>query len=147
MPFVPVLGNTFNIITGNTVTGTFDYADVSGMPDGLAFHIAYLSNAVQLQVVNQPIFSADFDDDGDVDQTDLAIWRGAFDLNQLGDADGDNDSDGADLLIWQRQFGSAAGAGIGIGTTIPEPGSLLLSVLASAFPALYMRGRTLSGRV
>ena len=61
---------------------------------------------MQLQVVNKPFFSADFDEDGDVDTTDLAIWDGAFDLNQLGDADGDNDTDGADLLLWQRQFGS-----------------------------------------
>ena len=69
------------------------------MPAGLAFHIDYLANAVQLQVVNKPIFSADFDDDGDVDPTDLAIWDGAFDLNQLGDADGDNDTDGNDFLL------------------------------------------------
>ena len=56
VPFVPALGQTFNIITGNTVTGEFDYADVSGMPAGLAFHIEYLANAVQLQVVTKPIF-------------------------------------------------------------------------------------------
>ena len=42
VPFVPALGNTFNIITGNTVTGAFDTVDVSGMPDGLTFHINYL---------------------------------------------------------------------------------------------------------
>ena len=39
------------------MTGEFDYADVSGMPAGLAFHIEYLANAVQLQVVTKPIFS------------------------------------------------------------------------------------------
>src|SRR5690606_35045684 len=50
--FVPALGNTFNIITGNTVTGTFDTVDVSGVPAGLAFQVNYLLNAVQLQVVN-----------------------------------------------------------------------------------------------
>jgi hypothetical protein len=133
VPFVPALGNTFNIITGNTVTGAFDFADVSGMPDGLSFHINYLPNAVQLQVVNTPFFSADFDDDGDVDPTDLAIWDGAFDLNQLGDADGDNDSDGNDFLLWQRQLGSmpvvaAAGA-------VPEPSSLALVALVAGIVA------------
>jgi hypothetical protein len=124
--FVPALGNTFNIITGNTVTGQFDYADISGMPDGLTFAVTYLSNAVQLQVVNTPYFSADFDDDGDVDATDLAIWRGAFNLNQLGDADGDNDSDGEDFLLWQQQFGSHPGAGSAVGAAVPEPASALL---------------------
>ena len=128
VPFVPALGNTFNIITGNTVTGEFDFADVSGMPAGLAFHIDYLANAVQLQVVNKPFFSADFDDDGDVDATDLAIWDGAFDLNQLGDADGDNDTDGADLLMWQQQFGSRPGGPPA--NAVPEPTSLLLLLIA-----------------
>jgi hypothetical protein len=129
--FVPALGQTFNIITANSVTGQFDFVDVSQMPAGLAFAIKYLPNAVQLQVVNKPIFSADFDDDGDVDKTDLEIWRGAYDLNQLGDADGDNDSDGADLLIWQRQHGSkpipfGAGTAIGSDGAVPEPSSLIL---------------------
>jgi hypothetical protein len=123
--FVPALGQTFNIITANSVTGEFDFADVSGMPPGLAFHIEYLSNAVQLQVVNEPFFSADFDDDGDVDPTDLAIWRGAFDLNQLGDADGDNDSDGNDFLAWQQQLGSAPV--VAAATPVPEPSGGVLT--------------------
>jgi hypothetical protein len=150
VPFVPSLGQTFNIITGNTVTGHFDYADISGMPDGLTFHVSYLPNAVQLQVVNTPYFSADFDDDGDVDATDLAIWRNAFDLNQLGDADGDNDSDGEDFLIWQQQFGSIPGAGAALGATVPEPASALMLVTglvaAIAFCGKRCRARHMAVR-
>ena len=114
------------------------------MPAGLAFHINYLANAVQLQVVNKPIFSADFDDDGDVDPTDLAIWKGAFDLNQLGDADGDNDSDGADLAIWQREFGSHPGAGAGAFVpSVPEPATVtLLMAMLVAVAACRGRGRS-----
>jgi hypothetical protein len=134
VPFVPVLGNTFNIITGNTVIGAFDTVDVSGMPAGLAFHVNYLANAVQLQVVNKPIFTADFDDDGDVDSTDLAIWRNAFNLNQLGDADGDNDSDGNDFLMWQQQYGSAPAVAVAqpAAAAVPEPSAaaFLLTALA-----------------
>jgi fibronectin-binding autotransporter adhesin len=134
VPFVPSLGQTFNIITGNSVVGEFDYADVSGMPDGLAFHINYLANAVQLQVVNEPLFSADFDEDGDVDPTDLAIWKGAFNLNQLGDADGDNDSDGADFLLWQQQFGSAPAVVVvqPAAAAVPEPSAAALLLVAMA---------------
>jgi hypothetical protein len=104
------------------------------MPAGLAFRVNYLANAVQLEVVTKPIFSADFDEDGDVDQTDLDIWRGAYDLNQLGDADGDNDSDGNDFLIWQRQLGSkpAVAANGAAQAAVPEPGSAVLAVLALA---------------
>jgi len=134
VPFVPALGQTFNIITGNSVVGEFDYADVSGMPAGLAFHINYLANAVQLQVVNKPIFSADFDEDGDVDPTDLAIWKGAFNLNQLGDADGDNDSDGNDFLLWQQQYGSAPAVAVAqpAAAAVPEPSAAALLLAAMA---------------
>ncbi len=97
--FIPTLGQTFNIITATSVTGKFDHYDVSGVPAGLTFHVNYLSNAVQLQVVNSVFNSADFDHDGDVDQTDYLIWRGAFNLNQLGDANGDGKSDAADYTI------------------------------------------------
>jgi hypothetical protein len=136
VPFVPELGQTFNIITGNSVTGVFDYFDISGMPDGLAFHVEYLSNAVQLQVVNQEFFDADFDDDGDVDATDYAIWKGAFNLNQLGDATGDNDSDAADYTVWRDQLGSVSdgipgSGGFGL-AAVPEPGTALLGWLGVA---------------
>ena len=128
--FVPALGNTFDIIsTTFGVSGAFGYVDVSGMPVGRTFHVDYLSHAVRLTVVATPIFSADFDDDGDVDPTDLNIWRNAVNLNQLGDADGDNDSDGADFLIWQRQQGSHPV--LPAGAPVPEPGALLLAGLAA----------------
>lgn len=130
--FVPALGNTFNIISApGGVAGTFDTVDVSGVPAGLAFHINYLPTSVQLQVVNKPFFSADFDDDGDVDKTDYLIWRNAFNLNQLGDANGDNISDASDYVLWRKQFGShpGAGAGIGSGAAVPEPGSIAMLMM------------------
>ncbi len=143
--FIPALGNTFNIISANTVTGQFNNIDVSGMPDGLTFHVNYLANAVQLQVVNTPLFSADFDEDGDVDATDLTIWKGAYDLNQLGDADGDNDSDGADFLVWQQQLGSHPA--VAAQTAVPEPGTALLSGLVAFFAAMLRRQCARGGRI
>ena len=134
VPFVPSLGNTFNIISATSVTGTFDTVDVSGMPEGLAFRVNYLANAVQLEVVNKPFFSADFDEDGDVDSTDLSIWKNAFDLNQLGDADGDNDSDGADFLKWQQQYGSVPAVAVASpgSAAVPEPSVFALLAFAAA---------------
>lgn len=124
--WVPALGDKFNVISALNVTGEFDLVDISGMPTGLTFAVNYLPTAVQLEVVNKPIFAADFDDDGDVDATDLSYWNGAYDLNQLGDADGDNDSDGSDFLIWQQQFGSKPLAMAAI--PVPEPASALLAL-------------------
>jgi hypothetical protein len=134
VPFVPGLGNTFNIISTTGIrSGTFGFVDIAGMPDGLTFRVNYLPNGVQLEVVNKPIYSADFDEDGDVDPTDFAIWKGAFDLNQLGDADGDNDTDGFDFLVWQQQFGSKPTAAP-VADVVPEPGagSLLATALVAA---------------
>lgn len=126
--FVPAVGNTFNIIaTTAGVTGAFDYYDIQGFPAGLTVKVNYLPTIVQLEVVNREFFAADFDEDGDVDPTDYAIWKGAFGLNQLGDANGDNISDAADYTIWRDQLGSVSG-GAGTGSffaagqaTVPEP--------------------------
>jgi hypothetical protein len=142
VPFVPTVGQTFNIITANTVTGAFDFWDISGMPAGLTFAVTYLGNAVQLEVVNKAVFSADFDDDGDVDLTDLAIWEGAFNLNQLGDANGDNRSDLADWSLWRDQWGSYTGPG-GVPHAVPEPGTIALALGALAIIGASGRMRSL----
>ncbi len=137
--FTPTLGATFDIITAQLLAGQFSQVDVAGMPAGLQFRLNYLPAAVQLQVVAKPIFSADFDDDGDVDPTDFDIWKGAFDLNQLGDADGDNDSDGFDFLLWQQQFG--AKPAVAVVDAVPEPASGALAVLATMMASRRLRSR------
>ncbi len=134
--FAPSLGDLFNIISApGGVVGTFDNVDISGFPTGLTVHVNYFPTLVQLQVVNKPFFEADFDEDGDVDATDLAIWQANYNLNQLGDADGDNDTDGKDFLIWQRQFGSAPL--VAAATAVPEPSPVILCL----FTVFSMFGR------
>jgi len=138
--FVPVLGQTFNIVFASAgLSGTFETVDSSGMPAGLVFHVSYLPTAVQLQVVSNPNFAADFDNDGDVDSTDYKIWRAAYGLNQLGDANGDNISDAADYVVWRHMFGSTAplpgGGSAGAPPSqmaVPEPSISLLCGLAIA---------------
>lgn len=74
--------------------------------------------------------NADFDGDGDVDGADFLTWqRGVgvgMDLS-TGDANDSGTVDGTDLEIWESQFGPAA---LAAGTAIPEPASVLLSLLA-----------------
>jgi hypothetical protein len=88
----------------------------------------YSALQVQLQVVSAPIFSADFDLDGDVDGDDLDVWMASFGVSDGADADNDGDSDGADFLSWQQQLGSVP-AVIASGA-VPEPGTLELLALA-----------------
>jgi hypothetical protein len=149
--FVPALGNTFNVLAATSgVSGTFDLVNMSGMPDGLTFAVKYLAGAVQLQVVSTPFFSADFDHDGDVDETDYAIWKANFGLNQLGDATGDGLSTAADYTVWRNQLGSAPipfGAGSGgiafdVGSTpAPEPTSAVLMAIGAMLAGCVGRRR------
>ncbi|MBX3427295.1 MAG: hypothetical protein KF688_16575 [Pirellulales bacterium] len=141
--FVPAVGNTFSIISATGgISGTFNQVDIQGFPLGLTVKVNYLPTIVQLEVVNTPLFSADFDKDGDVDATDLTIWRNAYHLNQLGDATGDNKSDGSDFLVWQRQFGSKPAVPIADATiaAVPEPTAAGL-ILAGAGLAVFGCGR------
>ncbi len=79
---------------------------------------------------------ADFDEDGDVDATDLATWQAAYGSGVGGDTDSDSDSDGADFLAWQQGF---TGAGITI-AAVPEPTSMCL-VCFGGLAALNLRRR------
>ncbi len=72
----------------------------------------------------------DFDNDGDVDGDDLAIWQAGYGLNANGDADGDGDSDGRDFLTWQRQFSTGPFTGLSAMISVPEPTSLVMALFA-----------------
>ena len=69
---------------------------------------------------------ADFNEDGSVDNLDLVIWQNAYGANSQGDANEDGVTNGLDFLIWQRNRGLATATT----TTIPEPSSLVLGLLA-----------------
>jgi hypothetical protein len=82
-------------------------------------------------------YSADFDDDGDVDGRDFLAWQrgfgksiGAFHAN--GDADRDGDVDADDLIVWQTNFAVSSESSA---TAIPEPGTIqgLLATLLLFF--------------
>ena len=65
----------------------------------------------------------DFDNDGDVDTTDLLRWQRGYNLvggalPEEGDANGDGLVNGSDLAVWKSYFGAAPGPGA---ATVPEP--------------------------
>ncbi|BBO30484.1 lamin tail domain-containing protein [Lacipirellula parvula] len=88
-----------------------------------------------------PMFAAaDFNRDGFVDGSDLALWKSNFGATgtatvQMGDANGDGAVDGADFLIWQRDV---AGAATAVQAAVPEPSALMLMLLSLV--ALRLRG-------
>ena len=125
--FVPTPGQSFTILTADDVDGTFTTEVLPSVP-GLIFDVIYNPQSVVLTVL--PAFTADFDEDGDVDAADLAQWQGDFGANALSDADNDGDSDGADFLAWQRQLGSATPA-VSANATVPEPTPPMLVIVAA----------------
>jgi hypothetical protein len=87
--------------------------------------------------------AGDFDEDGTVDQQDLAFWRGGFGTptgatHLQGDADDDNDVDGADFLIWQQQLGQTQSGGA---SAVPEPASVWLAGVGLGLSCLLRRRR------
>jgi Tol biopolymer transport system component len=126
--FTPGIGQSFTILTADDVDGTFATELLPTVP-GRIFDVIYNPTSVVLAVL--PAFTADFDEDGDVDAADLAQWQGDFGANALSDADDDGDSDGDDFLAWQRQLGSGfPGSQIATADVVPEPGALTLILLA-----------------
>jgi len=93
--------------------------------------------------VSQPTqFSADFDIDGLVGDSDLAIWEQNYGATNVpftsGDADGDHIVDGLDFLRWQRQHTGAifvSSSQIGV----PEPNDSSLVTLAFVLVGLTVR--------
>lgn len=135
--FVPNSGQSFTILSADFIDGKFATALLPSVR-GLVFDVIYNSQSVVLTV--SPAFKADFDEDGDVDADDLAIWQQGFDTtdsakHQQGDADGDMDVDGNDFLAWQRQLGASLPAVTAV-ATVPEPSALALISLVGCGGAL-----------
>jgi hypothetical protein len=137
--FVPTIGQAFDVISAVAgVTGQFTKViEPPTMPAGLLFDVVYLPNLVRLVVVEAPIYSADFDLDGDVDGDDLTVWKNSVGPADGADADNDGDSDGADFLAWQRQFGSVPA--VPALTAVPEPTALLGFTLLGLVPRNAVR--------
>lgn len=95
--------------------------------------------------------AADFDLDGIVAASDLAVWRQEYGRSTVADATRDALAEGADLLIWQRQLGRQAELGGGLGHHVaaaPEPaGRLVAAALAGGWSATRRRmlGRRSTG--
>ncbi len=92
-----------------------------------------------------PIFTADFDIDGDIDGHDFLVWQRGFDSGSsqiTGDANEDNFVDEEDLAIWQQQYGAGGTPLVAANSAVPEPSSLLLVTLAIAGWTGIARNRT-----
>ncbi len=94
------------------------------------------------------ITAGDYNNDGKVDMRDYVLWRNGSPLQNETFTPGTNTIE--DYTAWRVNFNSGvasgSGAALGSGTAVPEPGSLLLSLVTSfgliaAYFCRRIRGR------
>jgi hypothetical protein len=143
--FRPAPGNSFNILTAGSITGTFS-ASLPHISAGLVWNVAVSGTTLTLMAV-----AADYNHDGIVDAADYAVWRDSLGAHVTAysgaDGNGNGIVDQADYLVWKNNFGATAGGSSGSGSgasgaagTVSEPGSFLLSALGAAI-VLFSRNR------
>lgn len=120
-----------------------DFLEVSPDLRTLTFRLSTLgTEMVQMRVLTAVASPADFNGDGNVDGSDLAIWKTAFGINASADADGDGDSDGADFLVWQRSLSPTGAAAVNTATAQPVPEPSTYAMLAIALAGICAMRRT-----
>jgi autotransporter-associated beta strand protein len=140
--FTPTASQTFTLISASTLSGAFDNAAagtrLATTDGGGSFVVNYGAGSpfgASAVVLSDFRFSADFDEDGNVDAADFNAWKSGFGADSgathaQGDANGDGDVDGDDMLVWQRQFGLS----LPMVAAVPEPGmpAVIGALLAAA---------------
>lgn len=86
----------------------------------------------------EPVISADFDEDGDIDGRDFLAWQRGFATPNAtrahGDANNDHTVNAEDLGIWASQYGSPAPLAV---LQVPEPSSALMLLGLIGFVSRY----------
>ena len=146
--FIPDNSDQFVLLQGTASAsnsfsdGHIDFANVASgetlvTEDGRgSFTVAYSSvlnsdaqGSSSIVLSNFQLFTADFDEDGDVDGSDFLTWQRSLGVDDGGDADFDGDTDQDDLLIWQASYGQSAALASST-VAVPEPSSFLLAMAA-----------------
>ncbi|MCA9257669.1 MAG: hypothetical protein KDA61_00660 [Planctomycetales bacterium] len=147
--FVPEVGQQFALMHAlGSLGGGFDqvFLPVQVGALGLAWELDYSSHWVNLRVADvfEIAMPGDFDEDGDVDKDDLAVWESQFGDAGLGLTSDENQNgyvDGPDFMAWQSHFGGSVSANVAQ-SAIPEPTGTLLATLAVSVLVATRRSRT-----
>lgn len=139
----PILSAAGSLDTASRFTA-FDLPELSGT---LQWDVVYdtIEDEVRLEIVDtlMAIIGADFNGDGVVDSTDLAVWIANVGITSgatpfQGDADLDGDVDLDDYLLINQQIvtgmpvAASFSSSLSSATAIPEPSSAILLMLAAS---------------
>jgi hypothetical protein len=123
--FVPVAGNSFDILDWGTRSGTFATPNLPPLPGGLQWNTLQLYTSGILSVS----IPGDFNLNGKVDAGDYVVWR-KYAGSQT------------DYNLWRSHFGQTVGSGSGQsvgaeGTMVPEP--ITIVTLLAGFILISVR--------
>lgn len=145
--FLPLIGNTFQILTAMSVVNTF--ADVHTFDEGNLFDfdvtVIYSPTDVVIQI-DDVYLAGDYNRNGEVDAADYVTWRmmlGKIGTNLPADGNDDGMIDEEDYDVWIDHFGNTA-PGAGASATspaVPEPASLRLALVGGLAAFLFSTGR------
>jgi T5SS/PEP-CTERM-associated repeat protein len=115
--FLPALGNTFDILDFNTVSGSFSEMNLPALEDGLLWDTSQRKLLIDGTIcVGACIpLAGDFNVDGVVNSADYTRWKNNLGNNSLalnGNGSGALTVGQADYDLWKENFGRS-GAGIG----------------------------------
>jgi fibronectin-binding autotransporter adhesin len=110
--FVPTLGETFEIVNADSLSGMFDSIVGQEISSSLQFDVLYSATSIVLQVVNAGL-PGDYNGDLTVNAADYTVWR-----NGLGSV-----YTPADYDVWRAHFGQTAAGGTSVSSNaaVPEP--------------------------
>ena len=123
----------------------FTNLDLPELSGNLHWDIVYdtIADEVRLEVVESVVVGADFNGDGVVDANDISVWSSHVGILSgasaiQGDADLDGDVDLDDYLLINQQIvtgvpvAAATSSSLSNATSIPEPSSAILLMLAAS---------------
>ena len=148
--FTPSLGDTFDLLDWGTRSGVFSSVQLPALVAPLAWNTNQLYTAGALSVIDGNFLPGDLDRDGTVTTADISGMMAALSdvdayqathgpggsaltpqqLLDVGDLDSDGHVTNADLQVLIDNLASSAVNGGGSVTAVPEPRSIILTVLA-----------------
>ncbi len=122
-PFVPAVGNVFELLTYENFGGAFSAIN---LPQGYVWDIDYTTAGVLLEATGLGL-TGDFNQNGIVDAADYTVWRDGYGVTY----------DDTDYVLWASNFGATLFASTA--ASVPEPRTILL--LAFVFSAAVLSHR------
>ena len=132
----------FNLGGAFTTLPVFNVAKIQNQVDVFTEDVVIVNDVRRLNIP-----AGDYDFNGTVNELDYNVWKADFGSTIKAEADGNGNGrvDAADYTIWRDALGQTSIPGGGAGgfgaSGVPEPGSMILVVIAAGMLAAASRCR------